>query len=158
MTTHLRRSAVFEGVKMHYRYLLGLAAASVLLAACATSSHVIVGKVRPPITPDQVKLYTQPPAKYEEVAILEANSRRSFSFGDQGKTDKVIERLKAQAAALGANGVLLQEMGDRYAGSVGTGFGSTSFSGSSAFGTGFGLSGDLTDKSGKGMAIYVLQP
>ena len=32
-----------------------------LLLGCAAESHVIVGKVRPPISPDQVKIYLAPP-------------------------------------------------------------------------------------------------
>jgi hypothetical protein len=140
------------------KFGLVLATACLWAAGCATSSHVITGKVRPAITPDQVKLYTKPPEKYEEIAILEASSKRSLTFGDQGKTDKVIERLKAQAASLGANGVLLQGMGERSSGSVGTGLGTTSFSGSSAMGIGFGVSGETTDKVGNGLAIYVPPP
>jgi uncharacterized lipoprotein YajG len=147
-----------EALKMRYQKLFPLAAVLALAAGCATSSHVIVGKVRPPTTADQVKLYTQPPAKYEEIALLNANSRRSFALTDQGKTDKVIERLKAEAASLGANGVLLQGIGERHSGSVGIGAGSSSFSGSSAGGIGFGLSGATTDKTANGLAIYVPQP
>jgi hypothetical protein len=75
------------------------------LTGCA-SSHVIVGKVRPPISPDQVQIYLHPPAgKYEEIALLDSSSRNSFSFTAQGKTNAVIIRLKAEAAKLGANGI-----------------------------------------------------
>jgi hypothetical protein len=50
------------------------------LGACV-SSHVIVGKVRPPISPDQVQIYLHPPAtKYEEIAVLDSSSRNSFTF------------------------------------------------------------------------------
>jgi hypothetical protein len=82
----------------------------VLLSACA-SSHVMIGKARPPITPDSVQIYMQPPAgKYEQIAILNTSSAGSFSFTAQSKTDSVIKRLKEQAARLGANGVILQGM------------------------------------------------
>jgi hypothetical protein len=93
-----------------------------LIAGCSASSHVLVGTQRPPIPPDQVRLYTHPPEKFEEVAILEATSKHSISPGDQRKIDKVIERLKEQAAALGANGILLEGLGEQYAGSVGTAY------------------------------------
>ncbi len=73
----------------------------------------------------------------------------------QGKTDKVVERLKEEAAKLGANGVLLQGIGDQPAGSVGSGFGSATASGNSAFGVGFGSSAAIYAKSGSGLAIYV---
>ena len=74
---------------------------------CSSSSHVVVGRARAPISPGDVRLYLHPPTKYEEVALLDASSKNSWTVTDQGKTDKVIERLKKQAAALGANGVLI---------------------------------------------------
>src|SRR5271166_1867428 len=91
-----------------------------LLSVCGcVTSHVIVGKVRPPIAPDQVQLYLHPPAtKYEEIALLESSSKNSFSFTAQGKTNAVIERMKNDAAKLGANGILLEGVGDKATGSV----------------------------------------
>jgi hypothetical protein len=133
-------------------------AAIVALAALSgcVSSHVIVGKVRPPISPDQVQLYLHPPAgKYEEVALLDSSSKHSFSFTAQGKTNAVIERLKAEAAKLGANGILLNAVSDQAAGLVSTGFGSATASGHSATGFGVGTSGTVFVKSGSGLAIYV---
>jgi hypothetical protein len=129
--------------------------ACLTLAACVTS-HVIVGKVRPPIPPEQVQLYLHPPGTpYEEVALLESSSKHSFSFTAQGKTDAVIMRMKEDAAKLGANGILLEGVGDKAAGSVGTGFGTATGTGHSVIGLGFGTSGTVFVKSGKGLAIYV---
>lgn len=121
-----------------------------LLAACQ-SSHVLVGAPRPPIDPSEVKVYLQPPNQYEQVALLEASSAASGAFTRQQKTDKVISRLKAEAAALGANGVLMQGMGNEYAGSVGTG--SANAYGNSAFAAGF--SAPIFNKAGTAIAIYV---
>jgi hypothetical protein len=127
----------------------------VLLSACA-SSHVMIGKARPPITPDSVQIYMQPPAgKYEQIAILNTSSAGSFSFTAQSKTDSVIKRLKEQAARLGANGVILQGMGDVAGGSVGVGGGQDSYSRSSAVGVGLGGSFQMSHKAGSGLAIYV---
>ena len=131
--------------------------AAILLAGCA-SSHVLVGTARPPISPDQVKIYLHPPAKYEEIAIIDASSRGSPAFTDQQKMNKVINRLKQEAAAVGANGVLLSDVGDQAVGSVGTGFGSATVNGNTAVGTGFGVSAGVFQKSGKGLAIYVPGP
>jgi hypothetical protein len=125
------------------------------LSGCV-SSHVIVGKVRPPISPDQVQLYLHPPAgRYEEVALLDSNSKHSFSFTAQGKTNAVIDRLKSEAAKLGANGILLNGVSDQAAGSVSTGFASATASGHTATGFGIGTSGTVFVKSGSGLAIYV---
>ncbi len=125
------------------------------LAGCVTS-HVIVGKLRPPISPDQVQLYLHPPAaKYEEIALLESSSKHSFSFTAQGKSDALIQRLKRDAAKLGANGILLQGVGDKATGSVGTGIGGATGAGNSVVGIGFSSSGTVFVKSGTGIAIYV---
>ena len=133
-------------------------AASLSFAALSgcVSSHVIVGKVRPPISPDLVQLYLHPPAgRYEEVALLDSSSKNSFSFTAQGKTNAVITRLKEEAAKLGANGILLNGVSDQAAGSVSTGIGSATASGNTATGFGIGSSGTVFVKSGSGLAIYV---
>lgn len=121
------------------------------LAGCA-SSHVLTGKTRPPIPPEQVTIYTSPPpGPYEQIAILDSSSRGSFALTAQGKTDKVIERLKEEAAKLGANGVLLQNIQDRQSGSIGIGLGG----GSGNVGVGSGGGFATYQKAGNGLAIYV---
>lgn len=119
-----------------------------LLAGCASSS-VVVGTVRPAIAPDQVKLYLNPPKKFEQVALLESSSKASWSFSDQGKTNVVIARMKVEAAKVGANGILLGGIGSQTVGSVGTG----TYNG----GTAFGVSSGIMHKSGSGVAIYVTE-
>jgi hypothetical protein len=124
------------------------------LAGCATTSHVITGKPRAPIDPSQVTLYSVAPPKYEEIAVIEASSRSSFSFGDQQKMDAVIERLKKVAASLGANGVWLQRTGsDGGGGSVGAGVGTGIGGGGVSIGT--SIFTTSANKTGRGLAIYV---
>jgi len=124
------------------------------LAGCATTSHVITGKPRAPIDPSQVTLYSSAPSKYEEIAVIEASSRSSFSFGDQKKMDAVIERLKKEAASLGANGVLLQRTGsDGGGGGVGAGIGTGIGGGGISIGT--SIFTTSANKTGRGLAIYV---
>lgn len=127
------------------RIIAGLTLAGVL-AGCASSS-VIVGKVRPAIAPAQVKIYLNPPRKFEEIALLETSSRASWSITDQGKMDTVMDRMKEEAAKLGANGVLLRGTADRESGGISTG----SFTGNLALGVTLGMS----HKVGSGTAIYV---
>jgi hypothetical protein len=68
----------------------------------------MIGQARPPISPDQVQIYLHPPsAKYVEIALIDSSSRSSLAVTAQGKTNVVMERLKAEAAKLGANGILL---------------------------------------------------
>jgi hypothetical protein len=139
------------GCTMHklptFAVLITLAA----LSGCATS-YVMVGQARPPISPDQVQIYLHPPAnKYSEIALLDTSSKGSFAITAQGKTNVVMDRLKAEAAKLGANGILLEGVGDQAGGSVGTGYATAS--GHSAFG--FGSSATVFHKKGDGLAIYV---
>ncbi len=129
------------------------------LVACAPSNHVLVGPARPPITRDQVTIYSHPPAvPFEEIAVLNANSTSAFGTGGQKSVDKVIERLKIEAAKLGANGVILEGFSDAQTGSFGTGVGSDSYGNHSAVGVGVGGSLGIYKKTGHGDAIYVPNP
>ncbi len=132
-----------------------LAVCAIALAACA-SSRVMLGPARPPISADRVTIYFRPPpGKYQRIALLQTSSAGAFAFTAQGKTDAVIARLKEEAAKLGANGVLLEEIGDHAVGSIGTGFARTSAFGNGAWSSGIGISGGMTQKTGSGIAIYV---
>jgi len=126
-------------------------AAVVVLAGCAASSHVLVGTARTPIAPEQVKIYLQPPPRYEEIATIDASSRGTPVFTDQRKMDRAIGRLKQEAAKLGANGILLEGTSDQQTGGIGLGTGSAS--GNSAFG--IGTSFGIVIKTATGIAIYV---
>ena len=87
------------------------ALAAMLLAAagCASTSKVMLGRARAPIDPAQVQIYSTPPAGSQEIAQLESAS--AVGFGTQGQTDAAVARLKREAAALGANGVVLVGVG-----------------------------------------------
>lgn len=137
--------------------VVAIAIVSACLAACATS-HVMIGKARPAISPEEVRIYQRPPqTPYEEIARLDTSSQGSFSFTAQGKTDAVIKRLKTEAAKLGANGVLLEGIGDQSSGSIGTSGGRESYSSGGLVGGGIGISAGLNRKVGGGIAIYVPQ-
>jgi hypothetical protein len=58
--------------------------------------------------------------------------QRFLDLTAQGKADKVIERMKDEAAKLGANGILLQGFGDQQTGTVGGAYGSSTASGDAA--------------------------
>ena len=132
--------------------LVALACAT---AGCSTSSHVLIGTARPPVAVESVQVYWHAPPKYEEIATVQASSQGSMALTSQQNMDKAIARLKAEAARLGANGVLLQGVQDTPGGSIGLGGGSTSYGPGSAVGVGAGGSFALTNKSAQGIAIYV---
>ncbi len=44
------------------------------MAACSSTTYVLVGPTRAPIRMGEVTIYARPPAQFEEIAILDANS------------------------------------------------------------------------------------
>ncbi len=95
--------------------LLLLSLSLLLTKACYPVSHVIVGDTQPPIDYTDVKVYIDYPNNYEKIAIIEASSDLalkdiSIDITHQQKTNKALERLKKEAALLGANGIVVQNI------------------------------------------------
>lgn len=111
------------------------------LVACASGSAIVTGTKRAPLDPSQVKLYLDPPAKYEVVALVSASSDAGWT--EQGSVDYAVQELKNQAAKLGANGVLLEATGESTSTVVG------------GYGTGYIYAIPVTAKTVKGKAIFV---
>ena len=90
------------------------------VGGCAVTheTSVLIGKARPRTVPEQVKLYTKAPAKYEEIAIISADAAHDF-MNKQSLLNKSVANLKAEAAKVGANGILLDVLGDITVGSSG---------------------------------------
>jgi uncharacterized protein YbjQ (UPF0145 family) len=81
---------------------------SVLLSSCASnSSHQVTGQARPAISPADVVVYSEPPLQFTEIATVKATSGASSTTANKDKTEEVITALKSEAAALGANGIIL---------------------------------------------------
>lgn len=140
---------------MRTRLAFGFAAFVLLLSGCASTSKVMIGHARPPIAPEQVQIYVQPPARYQEIALLETHSG-GFTYGEQHKMDEVLGNLKKTAAALGANGVLLESQGNAYNGSsVGVGVGGTNYGGHTSTGVGVGFNISPSPKYASATAIWI---
>ena len=124
--------------------------AAMLVAGCASSSKVMLGQARAPVDPAQVQVYRTAPAGSQEIAQLESKS--AVGFGTQGQTDAAVARLKREAAALGANGIVLIGVGS--SGSpVGMSVGAGSYGRHSGGGLSMGI--PTTQKQAAGVAIYV---
>ncbi|MFP7723412.1 hypothetical protein [Lysobacter sp. A3-1-A15] len=128
------------------------------LSACATS-HILTGQPRAPIDPAQVRLYFDPPTvRYEEIALLETRSG-AFTWGEQNKSNQVIDKLRVEAARLGANGVLFQGTSDSWGGTgVSVGAGGGRFGGRGFSSGGVGVSVTPTQKYARGVAIFIANP
>lgn len=127
-----------------YKYLIPLL---LTLSGCVTSS-VVVGTVRPAISPGQVKIYVQAPAKFENIALLETSSENSWAGSAQGQMNAVIANMKKEAARLGANGILLSATGNKQTnGLMMIPSGATSVA----------VPISSQSKTGNGMAIHVIE-
>ena len=118
------------------------------LVGCAASSHILVGEAREPIDPSNVKIYLDYPEKYEKIALIDAGSNFAFKdpeilFDWQSKMDKAMQRLKIEAAQLGANGILIVNTDNKILTSV------------SSDGQGGSQTSTTTEKFLKAIAIYV---
>jgi hypothetical protein len=133
-----------------HHLLIAASLATALLAGCAGTSRVMLGQPRPAIDPAEVQVYSTPPAGSQDIAQLEASS--AVGFGTQGQTDAAVARLKREAAALGANGVVLVGVGS--SGSpVGMSVGAGSYGRHTAGGLSVGI--PTTQKKAAGIAIWV---
>ena len=116
---------------------------------CVPVSHIIVGDTREPIHPSNVEIYLDYPEQYEKIALIDAGSNFAFKdpailFDWQSKMDKATERLKIEAAKLGANGILIINTDNKIYQSISSdGKGSTS-------------SSSHSEKFIKAIAIYVI--
>ena len=111
----------------------------IVLAGCTIvdSSSIPVGKRLPPTSPSQVQLYNSSPSRYDEIAIVSAKAGHDFK-SDQSVMPSAIQRLKAEAAAMGANGILLQNVHTRSEPTVTTGFGTGTVCGAGGIATASG--------------------
>ena len=121
-----------------------------MLVGCVPVSHIIVGEARDPLSPSQVKIYLDYPEEYEKIALIDAGSNFAFKdpailFTWQSKMNKVIERLKIEAAKLGANGVVIVGTDNKIHQTF------------NLDKDGNASSSSYTEKFGKAIAIYVIE-
>lgn len=108
--------AIEDGIQqvriVKFLSLLVMAPVAMFLSGCATGSAVITGQQRPPIPIEDVRLFSSPPKEpYEEIGLITANSFWSWGWTQQAEMDTATRELKAKAAKIGANGVILRNLG-----------------------------------------------
>jgi hypothetical protein len=125
------------------------------LVACATSSQVLTGAARSPVSPSAVRVYTQAPQSFEEIAVFSASRKSVTSAGGERAIARMIEEMRAQAAKLGANGLLLENFSDSDPFAIGTGVGSQTFTHNASINVGVGGSLGVVKKMAEARAIFV---
>jgi hypothetical protein len=131
------------------------ALAACTLHACATSSQVLTGVPRPPILPTAVKVYTQAPRSFEEIAVLNASRKSVSSAGGERAIARMIAAMRTQAAELGANGLLLENFSDSDPFAIGTGVSSQTYTHNASINLGVGGSLGVVRKMAEARAIFV---
>jgi len=141
-------------VRVSLRWISALSLAA-MLVACATSSEILTGAPRSPIAPAGVRVYTQAPESFEEIAVLGASRNSVSSAGGERAIAKMIEAMRAKAAELGANGLLLEDFSDSDPIAIGTGVGSQTYTHNASINVGVGGSLGVVKKIAKARAIFV---
>jgi hypothetical protein len=131
---------------------IGLTAA---IAGCASSSQVLTGSPRAPLLAGDVRVYTQAPQSFEEIAVLRASRQSVSTAGGERAIEKMIETMKSQAAGLGANGLLLEDLSDANGLALGTGVGTQTYTHNASIDVGVGGSLGLVKKAASARAIFV---
>jgi len=83
---------------------------SIVLCSCSIptrTSVIITGTTRPAINPNEVRIYVDPPARYETIGVVNASRPMGSERKRQETQDIVINELKSQAAKMGGNGIIL---------------------------------------------------
>jgi hypothetical protein len=147
-------------MKFTISLLVALAAAIVTGCTIMDGGAIVTGNTRAPISSAEVRLYRSAPGNFEEIAIVSASAGHDFKKSSS-LMNSAIERLKEEAAKVGANGVILTEIDERDAPSVITSHGTATATGTggSAYATGNATSisrGDAYTRI-RGVAIYVSQ-
>ena len=137
---------------MTYLKCLFVLALPALLFGCASGSHVVTGQQMPELAVDQVTVFDQAPTfAYEVVGTVYASSDNGFT--EASRKEKATLELKEQAAKIGANGVILDEVTQLSFRRLGTGVGVSAGSGG-GIGTSIGSSFSFPTTEAKGTAIY----
>ena len=91
------------------------AAVAVAAAGCASKPEVIpFSGPRPPTRPDEVKVYQDPPQKYEMLGPVSVAITPETRWDERGDATEGFRRLRSAAAAKGANGILLNAQPGTY--------------------------------------------
>src|SRR5476651_2225203 len=126
------------------------------LADCASSSQLLTGSPRAPLPSSAVEVYTQAPQNFEEIAVLRASRQSVSTAGGERAIEKMIETMRSQAAQLGANGLLLEDLSDANGLALGSGVGSQTYTHNGSINVGVGGSLGLVKKTANGRAIFVV--
>lgn len=103
-------------MKKNIIFILVISFISFIILSCASGTALVTGTQHPETSPESVILYTEPPANYEVIGIVTASSDSGWT--DQGSLEYALKEIKKQAAKIGANGILLENVSQSTSGGV----------------------------------------
>lgn len=103
-------------MKKNILFIFAFSLISLIISSCASGTALVTGTQHPETSPESVVIYTEPPVNYEVVGIVTASSDSGWT--DQGRLDYALTELKKQAAKIGANGILLEDVTQTTTGGV----------------------------------------
>ena len=109
-----------------------------IVTSCATGTALVTGIQRPATNPETVIILTEiPNEKYEVIGIVTASSDAGWT--EQGDLNYAVAELKRQAAKIGANAVILDNVSTSNSGGV----------------LSYGIYIPISQKNVSGKAIYI---
>ena len=103
-------------MKKNTIFILAFSLISFIISSCASGTALVTGTQHPETSPESVILYTEPPANYKVIGIVTASSDSGWT--DQGSLEYALKEIKKQAAKIGANGILLENVSQSTSGGV----------------------------------------
>ncbi|MBR7888637.1 hypothetical protein J9B83_06740 [Marinomonas sp. A79] len=129
-----------------------IGALSMCLLACSSGTYVVTGQVLPEIDADQVRIFNEPPA-FEYVVVGTVSASSDNGFTEETRREKALREMKEQAAKIGANGMIVDDVTQLSFRRLGTGVG-VSVGSNSGVGAGIGSSFSFPTAQAKGTAIH----
>src|SRR5207248_8428979 len=124
------------------------------LASCGTNVTML-GPARPAISPAAVRIYQVPPRHFEQIAIINSSAGTTWIFPNRDSLDEAFADLRNEAAALGANGVLLQEVYDQPVGGLSVGGGGFGYGHHGFYGGAGSVGGPLINGRVQAIELFV---
>ncbi|CAM4238121.1 hypothetical protein [Vibrio neonatus] len=119
---------------------------------------IVTGNIRPAIPASKVHLYRVAPKNFEEIGILSSSAGHDFKKSST-LMNEAIQRLKEEAAKIGANGIILTAIDERDTPHTTTSYGSaiTTSTDGSLYSSGNTISVERGDAYTRlrGVAVYV---
>jgi hypothetical protein len=78
-----------------------------VVVGCTSDAVVPSAAPRPATLPEQVRIYQDEPTHYERLGLIEMPLTAEMKWDEHGEAVAAVDALKARAAALGGNGLLL---------------------------------------------------